>query len=354
MLNSLYIKAASKRGSIKEILPEIEGNSVISDNWYNETIVDSDDDFSIGAGDGSFNKKKFLGFNFYAVVAESLIFDKELKTIENSDLDRIDYLPFLDELLSNYMSIFELKCCLSSLDSYGVDYYLIDGSIYGDLQNPFPKGVKTSAKTKKELISATLDDFEKMVKKDFDKDILSIKLFDRYFKIYERQKYQYILYLTTIERLVLLKEILKEPRKMISISKSSSNNDIFHSNIPDIAIFDKYTKEKEGRSKIIRKKVSRDINTTFPVYDEFFKQLDFTIFYLRLDNHKNVLKVELPYEASMAEIKEIACKIKKFSINGYPYLLKKAHDDVVITDKNMKELVNIVNIREKSGREMLN
>lgn len=352
MLNSLYIKAASKRGSIKEIIPELEGNSIVSDNWSEKNITSSDDEFSIGAGDGSFNKKKFLGFNFYAVAAESLIFDGQLKTIEQSDIDRFPYLSYLDEFLSNYMSIFELKCCLSSLEEYNVDYYLIDGSIYGDLQNPFPKGVETSAKAKKELISATLNDFEEMVKNPSDKSVYSPKLFNKYFKSYQEHKYPYTLYLTTIERLVVLKEILKNSRKMIAISKSSSNNDIFHSNMPDIAIFDKYT-QKEGISKVIRKKVSKDINTTFPVFDEFFKDLKFTIFYLRLADYKNVLKVELPYEASMAEIEEIASKLKKFSTNGYPYLLKKAHNDVVISDKNIKELINIAKVREKSGREML-
>lgn len=352
MLNSLYIKAASKRGSIKEIIPELEGNSIVSDNWSEKNITSSDDEFSIGAGDGSFNKKKFLGFNFYAVAAESLIFDGQLKTIEQSDIDRFPYLPYLDEFLSNYMSIFELKCCLSSLEEYNVDYYLIDGSIYGDLQNPFPKGVETSAKAKKDLISATLNDFEEMVKNPSDKSVYSPKLFNKYFKIYQEHKYPYTLYLTNIERLVVLKEILKNSRKMIAISKSSSNNDIFHSNMPDIAIFDKYT-QKEGISKVIRKKVSKDINTTFPVFDEFFKDLKFTIFYLRLADYKNVLKVELPYEASMAEIEEIATKLKKFSTNGYPYLLKKAHNDVVISDKNIKELINIAKVREKSGREML-
>lgn len=352
MLNSLYIKAASKRGSIKEIIPELEGNSIVSDNWSEKNITSSDDEFSIGAGDGSFNKKKFLGFNFYAVAAESLIFDGQLKTIEQSDIDKFPYLPYLDEFLSNYMSIFELKCCLSSLEEYNVDYYLIDGSIYGDLQNPFPRGVETSAKAKKDLISATLNDFEDMVKNPSDKSVYSPKLFNKYFKIYQEQKYPYILYLTTIERLIVLKEILKNPKKMIAISKSSSNNDIFHSNIPDIAIFDKYT-QKQGISRVIRKKVSKDINTTFPVFDEFFKDLKFTIFYLRLDDYKNVLKVELPYDASMAEIEEIAAKLKKFSTDGYPYLLKKAHNDVVISDKNIKELINIAKVREKSGREML-
>ena len=114
MLNSLYIKAASKRGSIKEIIPELEGNSIVSDNWSEKNITSSDDEFSIGAGDGSFNKKKFLRFNFYAVAAESLIFDGQLKTIEQSDIDRL-HLPYLDEFLVIICSFLSFKCRLSFL-----------------------------------------------------------------------------------------------------------------------------------------------------------------------------------------------------------------------------------------------
>ncbi len=66
MLNSLYIKAASKRGSIKEIIPELEGNSIVSDNWSEKkNITSSDDEFSIGAGDGSFNKKEIFRIQLF-------------------------------------------------------------------------------------------------------------------------------------------------------------------------------------------------------------------------------------------------------------------------------------------------
>ncbi len=53
------------------------------------------------------------------------------------------------------------------------------------------------------------------------------------------------------------------------------------------------------------------------------------------------------------KLRKLPAKLKKFSTNGYPYLLKKAHNDVVISDKNIKELINIAKVREKSGREML-
>ena len=41
------------------------------------------------------------------------------------------------------------------------------------------------------------------------------------------------------------------------------------------------------------------------------------------------------------------------SINGYPYILKKAHDEVVIKEKNMKHIIEYMDIFEKTGRDML-
>ena len=61
----------------------------------------------------------------------------------------------------------------------------------------------------------------------------------------------------------------------------------------------------------------------------------------------------MPYKASKNEINEIIGKIKKLSVKGYPYLLSKAHNDVVITNKNMEELLKIAKIYDKTNREML-
>jgi NurA-like 5'-3' nuclease len=88
--------------------------------------------------------------------------------------------------------------------------------------------------------------------------------------------------------------------------------------------------------------------------DDYFKSLEFTVFYLRLNDYKNVVKVELPYKASGKEVEKVISIIKKESIEGYPYLLKKAHSEVVIHNKNILELAEIVGLYEKSGREMLN
>ena len=42
-----------------------------------------------------------------------------------------------------------------------------------------------------------------------------------------------------------------------------------------------------------------------------------------------------------------------YQFKGYPYLLNKAHNDVVITDRNMKELLKIAKIYETTNREVM-
>ena len=66
-----------------------------------------------------------------------------------------------------------------------------------------------------------------------------------------------------------------------------------------------------------------------------------------------MLKVELPYKASIGEVIDIIEKINVMAVQGYPYLLSKAHNDVVITDRNIKELLKIAKIYETTNREML-
>ena len=46
--------------------------------------------------------------------------------------------------------------------------------------------------------------------------------------------------------------------------------------------------------------------------------------------------------------------LKANSTEGYPFLLKKAHKDVVISNQDMNSLSKIIGFLDKSGREMLN
>ena len=355
MLNSLYEKAIAKRGFFHDIDSDTDVESQLEYNWFNRFIDESNDDFTIAAGDGSFNKKKFLTSNFCAVGAESIIYDGEIKKIDDSDIFDIPNVSFLDELLGNYMAIYELKCALRVLKEYNVDYYMFDGSILGDLQNAYPRGASLPPKLRDNLDDALLNEFERR---------LNLRKFGLVFpeirdslKLMELPKSddfdkmeEFNLQLASIEKIILLREILNYRKKIISISKTSSDNELFHWNIPDIAFLDKFTK-KQGMSIIKYRKVFS--KAAFPFYNDFFKELTFTVFYVRLQDNKNVLKVELPYKASKDDVFRIIEKINVLSVQGYPYLLNKAHNDVVITDRNIKELLKIAKIYETTNREVM-
>ena len=214
MLNSLYEKAIAKRGFIHDIDSDSNVESQLEFNWFNRHIEESSDDFSIAAGDGSFNKKKFLTSNFCAVGAESIIYDGQIKKIDDSDIFEISNVSFLDELLGNYMAVYELKCALRAINDYNVDYYMFDGSILGDLQNAFPRGAKLPSKLRDNLDDVLLNEFERR---------LEIRKFGLVFpeirdslKLVEMPKREdlnkieeYNLHLASIEKIILLKKILE-------------------------------------------------------------------------------------------------------------------------------------------------
>ena len=121
-----------------------------------------------------------------------------------------------------------------------------------------------------------------------------------------------------------------------------------------MAILDGMTR-KQGFSKPYHRKVTYKTKHDFPIENEFFRELWFTIFFARLDDSKNIIKIELPYYVKdEEEIKEILSVLKSNSTEGYPFLLKKAHKDVVISNQDMNSLSKIIGFLDKSGREMLN
>lgn len=354
MLNSLYEKAIAKRGFIQDVSSETDVESQLEHKWFDRIIGESQAKFSIAAGDGSFNKKKFLTKNFCAVGAESIIYDGEIKKLDDSDIFDISHVGFLDELLGNYMAIYELKCALRAIREYDVDYYMFDGSILGDLQNAFPRGAKLPSKLKENLDESLLNEFERRmsIRKYglvFPEIIDSLKLIE--LPREETDDFEdYNLHMASVDKIILLKQLLQYRKKIISISKTSSDNELFHWNIPDIAFLDKFTK-KQGMTIIKYRQVFE--NAPFPYFNDFFKSLTFTVFYVRFQDNKNVLKVELPYRASKEEVFEIIRKINVLTVQGYPYLLNKAHNDVVITDRNMKELLKLAKIYETTNREVM-
>ena len=425
MLESLYTEAIKKKGTIHDKIKEYDNpNFKVSDFWNDEEIHLCDDDLIIAAGDGSKNEKKLLSFYFYAISAESLIYNKRLSKIESSDINTMSHGKFAKDRIRNYMGLFEVKNALKAIKTFDVDYYLYDGSLLGDLIRPSPieneipqsirydildlaedklnKEIKSIENHDVKIYSNELghdlkDDFESIQKNNInkkntikntiknnininkkndikmnsinqnnsiannisvnnnsitEKDSINNKdTIDESFTLENVENY-----LENIEKLLALANLLKYKDKIIAISKTSIANDYFKSNIPDMAIFDKYIDNQvTGYSYPPKYSPDKDnqLKREFPVENEFFKSLIFTIFYVRLEKNKNILKIELPYKANEERIKEIIGIISKDCTDGYPYLLKKAHHDVVIKKNDIEQLSNIIGIYEKSGREML-
>ena len=93
-------------------------------------------------------------------------------------------------------------------------------------------------------------------------------------------EYALITFLESLENLIALKYLLENKKKIVAISKTSSSNKLFHANIPDLAILDGMTR-KQGFSEPYHRKVTYKTKHDFPIENEFFRELWFTIFFAR-------------------------------------------------------------------------
>lgn len=352
MLDSLYQRALLKRDEINQKISDDFRDADVdpSTEWIPHNIKEDDGKCSIAAGDGSINKKNFMGFIFYAIDAECLVFNDKLMKIGSSEIDIIPHHDFVEDRLRNYMGIFEVKNALRALKEHEIDYLLFDGSIMGNLIRPIPMEKRLKAEIKDKIKDKYVHKLRDALDIDLNNSRVGItsSQFTEEMKEFE-DPVNAMIYLESIENLLVIKKLLENERSVMGISKTSTNREYFDYKIPDMAIFDRYSRE-EGFTKPKPIGISK---RDFPVEDKFFMGLTFTIFYARLENHKNILKFELPYEANEKDIKKILGTIKNHSAEGYPLLLKKAHNDVVIKRKDLENLSKIIGFMEKSGREML-
>jgi len=359
MLDLLYETALEKKDEINHKAREINENIGVdaSEWWVNHPIHESSKDMNIAAGDGSINKRNYLPFIFYAIGAETILHTPQgNKRVKSSEIDIITHHKYVEDRIRNYMGILEIKNALKLFKEQQVDLFLFDGSILGNLIRPLPieKQLKDEDKTiiTAKFVWKLLDGIYSELQHQQNPGIVSFKLSQMVGEVFGENSTDAMIYLESLENLLAIAEFLKNKKNLVAISKTSTSDKYFNKKIPDIAIFDMHSK-KQGYSKpryVEGKKIKRE----FPVRDDFFHSLTFTIFYARLDDYKNILKFELPYHATEEDIQKILSDIKKISAEGYPLLLKMAHNDVVIRRNDMENLSKIIGLRAKQGREMLN
>ena len=170
MIDSLYEKALIKKDNINTRIIKDFNNPQFDPSkfWRNYQLKEDKSELTICAGDGSINKKNFMGFIFYVIDAECLIYNKKLHTIESSELDIIQHHHYVDDRLRNYMGIFEVKNALNAFIKYDIDIFLFDGSILGNLIRPFPLEKKLANNVKDEIKIKYLPELEKKLKQEIE------------------------------------------------------------------------------------------------------------------------------------------------------------------------------------------
>jgi NurA-like 5'-3' nuclease len=348
MLEDLLEVIARRKAEISKKLEELEKERREIKPPWKDSAIEEMKGKRVAAGDSSINWIDFRTFTLYAVASQVLYFDGKLENIKACDVDVLWPCTRSEERLRFYMHIFETKAYLQTMKRFDPDYILLDGSLIGMLMRPFPSILEPPLEVRREI----KESFVKILENNLENgiEIFSKKLWPNVEEKFPNFKSEAICYLEYLEHLLSIYKLLATAKeKLIAIAKTSRANDYFNLGIPDMAIFEKYSK-KEGFSQPLP---VGSVKWKFPILDEELKKFNFTIFYSRLEERKNMLKFEVPRELDEKEIKEILENIKSVSTNGYPYLLKKAHSEVIIRKKDMKHLVRAFGLVEKVGREML-
>jgi NurA-like 5'-3' nuclease len=311
------------------------------DRWQNLELIEKK--AKIGAEDGSINHKKYKSIVLYAVNASAPLYNGKITDHQFSDIDILYPYREITNRLDIYRTIFEFKASLQIINE--VDLFLIDGSIYSDLVVPRNLGVGLSKKERDEVM-----EFLPEIEETSEVEIVSKRLAPG---IKGPNKFAKIAYLEYLEYISALKRFIEQGRdKVVGVSKTSSTSS-FEEGMPDIAVFDEISNEPgfgfaNDRTKILQKK--------FPIHEEFFRNYIpiFTYFYARLEKNKGVFMMEVPKEEiKEKDIIDLLSKMRSISVDGYPYLLRKAHKDAVITNKDIDKFAISLGINELTGREAL-
>ena len=343
MLNITYETFAKNRAELKkriQLLREEKRLKKYEKHW--RTLDLEEKKAKIGAEDGSINHKKYKSIVLYALNASAPVYNGRIIDSQFSDVDILYPYREIRDRLDIYRTIFEFKAALAVIDK--VDLFLIDGSIYSDLVVPRNLGVGLSKEEKKEVM-----EFLEEIEEESKVEIVSKRLAGN---IKGPNRFQKIAFLEYLEYISTLKRFIEVGReKVVGVSKTASTSS-FEEGMPDIAVFDEVSKEPgfgfaTEREKILQKK--------FPIYEEFFSSYVpfFKYFYARLEKNKGVLMMEVPRDITEKEIVEMLCKIRSTSVDGYPYLLRKAHKDVVITNRDINKFATSLGISGLTGREAL-
>ncbi|ACV23880.1 DNA double-strand break repair nuclease NurA [Methanocaldococcus fervens] len=339
-------------------MEKINGLSYNINEYWIEDNFDKPIEMSFAGGDGSYNHIDYISFSFFGVGAVSFrhkIGEKIKKTKDTYIFD-ISHPLDIETKLRTYMLTLELKTALYTLKNYDIDYYIIDGSLFSLLIF-----AKTNIdKADKNKFDSIYKEYKKELDKKIDEELKSgeIGIISKDLELDREDK----LLVEHAEYMVTLTKLLKEFKdKLIGISKTSKINIYFNAEIPDIAVFTKFT-NKEGYSTPINfiKMLGKKKGEGHSQLSSVMKGINFIneyngnietayIQFVRLEDNCGVVGI-----TSFNKIdKDVLSSLKEISVNGYPYILKKSHETVEITNKKLQSIAKMLNIDDPIARHIL-
>lgn len=357
MLNELLIKAIENKNillSQSQKLYENISEDYIASKWTNCNFTKKDPTTEVIAVDGSINSENFITETLYAISSHAIYSPIKPGTEFLSNINNIEIMlnsiDSYNSIFAKQMNIFELKTILNSLYTKpNVDYLFLDGDFFSIL-NHVASIVNTSIRQNKFIKDYT----QQIVENEKDNFSLEVPTIHSFIEDIPQNlniaSNDVILYFQMIEQLCILKNILNHySNKIVSISKTSRTKILYEDeNFSDLGLITKFIKNT-GYSDAMPIEDTRFrayINHTiqygqYPIYNDFFKNLYFTNRFVRLTDKGSVLKVQLAYNATEEEFKKVFEDLHSHSLktSGYPVLLKKVHEDVKITNSDMKKIL---------------
>lgn len=328
---SLYEEAALRRDEIRGYLRlRLDELPDAREYWFSHD--GEDDSLSTAACDGASGFREFSGLRLVAVNTVTVSDSDDV--VEGSFLDLLEAHAGFRERVRNLTAISELRNSLRAVSELRPDILLMDGSLIGTILRPVRYDGTLRADVKGWIrrnclreISASPDTIA--VHSGSFKETLKDKF----------KSHRPLAYLEGLERLISAWKLLKKTRNIIAVSERSTMSDIFE-DIPDMTVFDELT-DGPGYSVPVHRELSH-LKGRFPVLDAFFRSLEFTVFYARLEENGRVLKFEVPRRISADAVADHFESLRASSAGGYPHLLRRVKDDVRITDEDMDAIAGLI------------
>lgn len=335
MLELTYETFARKRTNLRRRLEELLNSGELQEYrrlWHSHEA--EPEPCSAAGVDGSCNSKRYKALLLYAVNAVAVSYDGSLGERGCADVDFLTPYKYISERLDLYRSTLELKVALETVDE--VELLLLDGSLHSSLTAP-KQWWRFMDREEVDEVLELLPELE---------DNEGAELLAK--RLASGMNAEQVLLLEYLEYLVAIQKLIERGiEKLVAIAKTSTDSS-FNRGIPDMAVLEEVT---SGAGYSTPR--DRMIKMHYPIYDHFFRSLVFTSFYARLEKGKGMLMIELPREVGEEEIRELLPRLRHLSVDGYPYLLRKAHRRVVISSREVERLAAALGIGEKTGREVL-